>query len=51
LIWLNVRYPGPPNDDFATRIAFTGSFVTVTGTTANATLEDGELRYLVPQQA
>jgi chitodextrinase len=51
LIWLNVRYPGPPNDDFATRIAFTGSFVTVTGTTANATLEDGELRYLVQGSA
>jgi hypothetical protein len=38
-ITFNVR---PPNDDFAKRIALTGSFLTVTGSTLGATLEPGE---------
>ena len=37
-----VREPGPANDAFADRIHFTGSFVSVTGSTANATSESGE---------
>src|SRR5207245_2442253 len=39
--------PPPVNDDFADRIPFTGSFVTVTGTMANATMETGESDALV----
>ncbi len=39
--------PPPVNDDFADRILFTGSFVTVTGTLANATMETGEPAALV----
>ncbi len=42
LVWFEVHYPGPINDHFADRIAFTGSFVSITGSTANATYEPGE---------
>ena len=38
----DMNYPGPTNDHFADRSAFTGSFVSVTGSTANATREPGE---------
>jgi hypothetical protein len=46
LVWFEVRNPGPPNDDFADRIPFTGSSVTVTSWTSNATLEPGEPYYV-----
>ncbi len=42
LVWFEVYYPGPPNDHFADRVAFTGSFTSVTGSTTNATSEPGE---------
>lgn len=42
LVWFEVNYPGPTNDHFADRVAFTGSFVSVTGTTAYATFEPDE---------
>jgi hypothetical protein len=40
---LLIRPPGPVNDNFADRIPFTGSYATVTGTTANATFEGNEM--------
>lgn len=48
-VWFEVSYPGPSNDNFADRIDFTGSSVTVTGTTANATFEAGETSYVSPR--
>src|SRR6185503_14464686 len=46
--YLDVKYRGPINDHFANRIAFTGSFVSVTGSTQHASWELGESQWVWP---